>query len=71
MVGPVVVVATVSASEDVSLGDAASVELVLGVVAPETTKETREAVPGAATRMDVCIPGLVSADHVCLGSLTS
>lgn len=69
MVGPVVV-STVSVSEGVSLGDAASVELVLGVVGPETTKETREAVTGAATLMEVVIPGLVSADHVCLGSLT-
>lgn len=64
MVGPVVV------STVISLGDAASVELVLGVVGPETTKETREAVTGAATLMEVVIPGLVSADHVCLGSLT-
>lgn len=69
MVGPVVV-STVSVSEGVSLRDAASVELVLGVVGPETTKETREVVTGAATLMDVFIPGLVSAGHVCLGPLT-
>lgn len=69
MLGPVVL-STLSESEDVSLGDAASVELGLGVVGPETTMDTREAVTGAATPMDVSIPGLVSADHVCSRSLT-
>lgn len=69
MVGPVVG-SPVSVCEGVSLGDAASVELGLGVVGPETTKEAREAATGAATLMEVVIPGLVSADHVCLGSLT-
>lgn len=69
MCGPVAV-STVSVSEGVSLGDAASGELVLGVVCPEATEETREAVTGAATLMEVAIPGLVSAELVCLGSLT-
>ena len=59
-----VVASGMGVSEDVSLGDAVSVELDLGVVEPTTPQVPGEMVTGPVSLVATCIPGLVSVHLV-------
>ena len=55
-----VVASGMGVSEDVSLGDAVSVELDLGVVEPTAPQVTGGMVTGPVSLVSIFVPGLVS-----------